>query len=211
MLSIQELLRFSWDTLKKNPWTIIGAGAIAFIISGLLNGLLSGMFPAEGPAATALSTTINFVISLVVGTLIEIGLVTFMLHAAREPETTTLHALWNPQPFFRYLAAQIVVAVTVLLGFVLLIVPGIIAALAFMFTPYLIIDKDLAPFEAMRRSARITKGHRWPLFLFMCALILINILGVVALFVGLLVTVPLSMLAVARVYHALESAATATA
>ncbi len=209
MPGIQESLGFAWNTLKKNPWMIIGAGAIAFIVSGLLNGIFSGIFPAEGEAATVLSTTINFTVSLVIGTFIEIGLVTFMLHAAREPETVTLNSLWNPKPFFHYLIAQIVVAVTVLLGFVLLIVPGVIAALALMFTPYLIIDKGLSPFAAMKESMRITKGHRWQLFLLMCTVILLNILGMIVLFVGLLVTIPLSMLLVAHAYRALESTAAA--
>ncbi len=207
MPSIKDALGFAWGTLKKNPWIIIGAGAIAFIISGLLNGVLSGMFPAEGPNATVLSTTINFTVSLVVGTLIELGLVTFMLHAVRAPETVTLHSLWNPKPFLNYLLAQVAVAITVLIGFALLIVPGIIAALALMFTPYLIVDKGLSSFAAMKESARITKGHRWQLFLLMCVIALLNILGLIALFIGLLVTIPLSMLLVAHVYRALESSA----
>lgn len=210
MPSIQESLRFAWDTLKKNPWTIIGAVAVALSVSGLFNGFLSSTFPADGPASTVLSTTINLSVSLIVGTIIEMGLVTFMLHAAREPETVALHSLWNPQPFFRYLVAQIVVAIIVLCGFVLLIVPGIIAALAFMFTPYLIIEKGLAPFEAMKQSARITKGHRGKLFLLTSAVVFLNILGVIALFVGLLVTVPLSMLAAAHIYRALEAASPVT-
>ncbi len=211
MPGIQETLRFSWDTLKKNPWTIIGAGAIALIVSGVLNGLLTELFPTKGGEATELSKTINFFVSLVFGIIIEMGLVTFMLRAAREPEAVTLHALWNPQPFFAYLVAQIAVAVTVLLGFVLLIVPGVIAALAFMFTPYLIIDKGLKPFEAMKESMRITKGHRVNLFLLMCTVVILNILGLIVLFVGLLVTLPLSMIAVAHVYRALESSPTLTA
>ncbi len=211
MLHIHETIRGAWGTLKKNPWTIIGAGAIAFIVSGLLNGILSGTFPAEGATATASSTAVNFTLSLIVGTLIEMGLVTFMLHAARAPETVTLKSLWNPQPFFRYLVAQIAVAITVLCGFVLLIIPGVIAALMFMFTPYLIIDKGLAPFDAMRESMRMTKGHRWQLFLLMCTVVLLNILGVVALLVGLLVTVPLSMIAVARAYRTLEASAPTSA
>ena len=55
----------------------------------------------------------------------------------------------------------------------------------------------------MNESSRITRGHKWPLFGFVLMLVLINLLGALALIVGLLVSVPVSTLAFAHAYRVL--------
>jgi uncharacterized membrane protein len=74
-----------------------------------------------------------------------------------------------------------------------------------MFVPYIVIDRGLGPIEAMKESWRVTKGHKWQLFLLFLALIGLNILGAIALIVGLLVTIPITMLAAAHAYRTLTS------
>jgi len=74
-----------------------------------------------------------------------------------------------------------------------------------MFVPYLVIDRGLGPIESMKESWRVTKGNKWQLFLLFLALIGINLLGVAALVVGLLVSVPITMLAAAHAYRTLTS------
>ena len=73
----------------------------------------------------------------------------------------------------------------------------------------LVIDKGLPPIEALRESARLTKGKRWKLLGFAVCMILLNILGAIALGVGLLVSMPISMLATMRAYRALSKAGAA--
>lgn len=57
--------------------------------------------------------------------------------------------------------------------------------------------------EALKRSAAITKGALWNLNLFDSSLVLINILGIICLLIGLLVTTPTTMVALAFVYRKL--------
>lgn len=91
----------------------------------------------------------------------------------------------------------------VAVGFVLLIVPGVVVALTFMFTTFIVIDRALGPIEAMKESRRITHGHKWTLLGFSLMLVLINLLGILALVVGLLVTIPVSSLALVYAYRQL--------
>jgi hypothetical protein len=50
------------------------------------------------------------------------------------------------------------------LGFVLLIVPGLIVAMMlFVATPVCVVEQ-LGPFSSMDRSAQLSKGHRWKIF-----------------------------------------------
>jgi len=65
-----------------------------------------------------------------------------------------------------YLIFYVLYLVMTLIGSLLLIVPGIICLLRLSLASFLIIDKELAPIDAMRRSWIITKGYTWNLFLF---------------------------------------------
>ena len=70
----------------------------------------------------------------------------------------------------------------------------------------LIIDKkDLSMGEAFRESARITDGVKWKLFGFFLATVFLNIVGALCLVLGLLVSIPVSMLAYVHLYRKLSS------
>jgi len=55
----------------------------------------------------------------------------------------------------------------------------------------------------MGESNRITRGHKWQLFGFVLLLLLINLLGLLALVVGILVSIPVSTLAFMHAYRVL--------
>ena len=88
-------------------------------------------------------------------------------------------------------------------GFILLIVPGIIWAIKYQFAQYLVIDKGYKPIEAIKKSGQITKDAKWSLLLLGLLSGLINVLGAIALVVGLFATVPTTMVAKAFVYRKL--------
>lgn len=202
-LSVGESIRFGWTTFKKRPWILIGGFLIAMVVSGVSSALLD---PGEDAPVTFVTVMMGLV-SGVIGLMVEIGLVTFSLRAHDNVEGVGVKDLWNPKPFIWYLLGQIVVGVIVLIGLVLLIVPGIIAAVGLMFSSYLIVDKGRGPVEAVKESWAMTKGHKWELALLALALLGLNILGLLVLVVGLLVTVPVSMLAVVHAYRKLSGAA----
>lgn len=199
-LSVKECIKFGWETLKKRPLMVIGAFVIAMVISGVSSSLLD---PGQDAAIT-MTTILMGLVSAIIGLFVEIGLVTFSLRAHDNVGTASVNDLWNPKPFIWYAIGQFIVGAIVLLGFVLLIVPGVIAALGLMFSSYLIVDKGQGPIEALKASWHMTKGHKWQLFLLVLAVIGLNILGFIALFVGLLVSVPVSMLAVVHAYRTIS-------
>ncbi len=133
------------------------------------------------------------------------GVTAFYLDAHDNPETVTLSSLWHPQPFWNFLGATILTGLAIIVGLVLLIVPGIIFMLMYMFVMFIVIDRGLGPIKAMKESARITRGYKWQLLGFVLVLTLINLAGALALLVGLLVTVPVTSLAFAHAYRALSA------
>lgn len=199
-LSVSECIRFGWETFKKRPFFLI-AVLIGVTIANFIITSVPGAIDPEGDSIAI------FLFSILVTAFsiaVEIALLRFTLRAHDSIETVQVKDGLPAKPFWKYIGAQIVVAVAVLIGLILLIVPGIIAMLAFFMTQYLVVERKLWPIEAMKESARITKGNRWKLFLLLLAIIGINIVGFLALIVGLLVTIPVSMLALAHAYRMLE-------
>ena len=170
--------------------------------SPLINGFTSGIDAALTGSAQEPSI-IGTVINLALGTLLSMGATAFYLAAHDNPATADLSLLWHPRPFWKYLGASILLALAVAIGFVLLIVPGIILGLMFMFTTFVVIERELGPIDAMSESHRLTRGHKSRLFGFVLLLLLINVLGVLALVVGLLVSIPVSTLAFVHAYRVL--------
>ncbi|HEX9752495.1 MAG TPA: hypothetical protein VGA46_03465 [Methyloceanibacter sp.] len=181
---------------------LCGSAFVILLVSGLINGFTSGIDAALTGSAEEPSI-IGTVINLALGTLLSMGATAFYLAAHDNPDTADLSLLWHPRPFWKYLGASILLALAVAIGFVLLIVPGIILGLMFMFTTFVVIERELGPIDAMSENHRLTRGHKWPLFGFVLLLLLINLLGLLALVVGLLVSIPVSTLAFVHAYRVL--------
>ena len=73
------------------------------------------------------------------------------------------------------------------LGLIFLIVPGIILAVMWVFTFPVLAENRLSFWEAMQRSAVLTEGYRWRIFLLCLACIPVIVLGFVALCIGIFV------------------------
>jgi uncharacterized membrane protein len=121
---------------------------------------------------------------------------------------------WRPQSnFWFYVLATLLYGLVIGLGTLLLIVPGIILGLMLMFYGYVMIEKKRGPIQAFKESKRLTDGVKWDLFLFSLLVIGLNLLGFLALFVGVLVTMTVTFIAMAHLYRqrarALESIPTA--
>ena len=104
------------------------------------------------------------------------------------------------QYFLPLLLLSLVAGLFIGIGTLLLIIPGVYLAVAYMFASYLVVDRRLDFWPAMELS-RHTVNPRWfGYFAFMLLLVLLNLAGALLLGVGLLVTIPLSFCAVTVAY-----------
>jgi uncharacterized membrane protein len=193
-------IRFGWETFKRRPWFFVGSTFLILLASALCDGFTSGIDAALTGSAENPSI-IGTVINLALGTLISMGATAFYLAAHDNPDTADLSLLWHPRPFWKYLGASLLLSLAVAIGLVLLIVPGVIFGLMFMFTTFIVIERELGPIDAMNASNQLTRGHKWQLLGLVLLLVLINLLGLMALVVGLLVSIPVSTLAFVHAYR----------
>jgi hypothetical protein len=204
--SIKSCLSFGWETFKKRPWFFIGASVVIAIVYLLIGAITSALDALQG-GSTENPTLLGALADFLLTTLISMGVTAFYLAAHDNPDTVDLNALWHPKPFWNYLAASILLGLVIVAGFILLIIPGIIFALMFMFTTFIVIDRELGPIDAMKESKSMTRGYKWQLLGFGLVLMLINLVGAIALLVGLLVTVPVTSLAFTHAYRLLQARA----
>lgn len=106
--------------------------------------------------------------------------------------------------FLPYIWLNAVLGLIVLIGFLLFIIPGIIWTYKYLFAIYVQIDDSPGVRESLNTSAQITEGIKWKLFTFGLTLALFNFLGALALGFGLLITIPVTLLAMAMLYEKLK-------
>jgi len=87
------------------------------------------------------------------------------------------------------------------LGFLMLIVPGIIFACRLAFVNYLIIDRKMEAIEALKASWAMTRGHGWTIFGMALLAFLIIIAGLLCFFFGVFIAAMWISAAFAVLYH----------
>ncbi len=99
----------------------------------------------------------------------------------------------------------LVMVVFILLWAILLIVPGIIAALGYSQTFFLLADNpSLRPLEALKKSKEMMMGYKWQYFRFLCRFIPWFVLSLLPLGIGLLWFIPYFATAQAHFYEKLK-------
>ena len=194
--SMSEALRYGWDTAKSNLGFFIGLLIFVVIISSIINfepKLVTENFPI-------LSITFG-IVSFVVDVLVNMGLIRIALKFCDKKEATFSDLISTLPLFFKFLFGWILYVLIVIGGFILLIFPGIIWGIKFQYFGYLIIDKDMDPIDALKKSSKITDGVKWDLFLFNIGLGVINVIGFLFIIIGLFISIPTTIVAFAYVYR----------
>jgi hypothetical protein len=78
--------------------------------------------------------------------------------------------------FFPVILLALLMGVLFMLGFTLLIVPGLIlVTMWFVSTPACVVERT-GPWTSLKRSAALTKGHRWKIFGLMILLVIVSLI-----------------------------------
>lgn len=187
-------LQFAWNTFRTHLGPLLTLGGASLMLA-----MLSQALGRHGGMEFILGLVIQLLQSALILVLLRVSL---RLHDGEPVELT------EPKPllvgFWSFLLTLLVFWLAVALGFALLVIPGVLLGLAFGFAPLISAEgeKDLA--AAFRQSNRLAHGARWQLFGLWLMLAGLNLLGVLALGVGIVVTIPLSALCFVYAYRALQ-------
>lgn len=192
----REMIRFGWETAKKNirffVVVLLIVAAISFVFS-----LIDDSFPQDATVPRFIAGITSWVISSITS----IGLIQIALNFVEKKPSKYSDLFTHYDRTVNYMAGSILYGLIVGLGLILLVVPGIYFGLRLQFFSYFIVEKNVGPIQALKASWEITQGHVWQLFLYGLIVTGINIVGVLCLFVGLFWTIPTTQVATAYLYR----------
>jgi len=178
-------------------------GIIGFVI-GIPAGM--GGDPREGAAAIGILGVLGIIYSILVANPTEYGIDFAYLKAARNDKLEIKDMFEGFRNYWNAVMANLLVGVIVVIGFFLLIIPGIIFACKLAFTPYLIVDRRMAVIEAVKESWRMTNGHAWTVFFILLLAIPVSIAGLICFVVGIIPAIMWITATLASLYHAVSAA-----
>ncbi len=198
-IDIKAALQFGWDTLKAHLTFFLKLLVVLIVASVIPAMILSKIGQAVGPMLGLPLQFLNIVWQAILG----MGVLKICLKLYdRQP--VDIPDLWSTVPqTLDYIVVKFLFGLIVTVGFILLIIPGLIWSIQFYMANYLVVDKQKGPIEALKGSSTLTQGIKWDLAGFAGVVVLINLIGFVFLGVGLFITIPLTMLASVYVYRKL--------
>lgn len=151
--SASEAIGFGWKTVRDNLGLYIKIYIMAgfFIIAPIIITILLGhSIPLLAGIISLIRAVILFIFS--------IGLLKVSLRFIDKGKSGIKDFFPDISLSIKCFLALIIYELIVVIGLILLVLPGVYFAVRFIFTPYIILDKGYGPIAALNESYRITKG-----------------------------------------------------
>jgi len=178
------------------------------IVLGIITSALSGGFSQSTPLGPG---SMNFTAdrpSSFLGNLIEtiVGLILSGVAAKAALEVTEgkpydFFAAFGKVNYLRLILASLLVGVLVTVGFILLVIPGLIVLFLTYLTTYSLVDDDKSPVDAIKDSISLVSANIGESLLLALLSVVVIIAGFIALCVGILVAMPITIFAAAYAYR----------
>jgi uncharacterized membrane protein len=185
------LMRAARESLK-GEW---GVAIVAFLIYTLLT-LASGTLRENDSILT-----ISSALTLIIGGPLALGAAIFSLSISRGKEASVGQIFLGFNNFSNALISYLLIILYVLLWALLLIVPGIIAAIGYSMTFYILADDPLIkPQDALKKSKSMMDGYKLKLFYLGLRFFLLALLCMLTLGIGFLWLIPYVHITMAKFY-----------
>ena len=148
MKSRKEIKGIAKDAFYRQYWLCVGANVIVMALCSVLSGISLGV------AAFIL------VPSLVIG-------LNFFSVAMYRGEPSSIEDIFREgfDNFGRKLGGYLWMELFIYLWSLLFVIPGIIKAISYALTPYILADcKNVRATDALKLSMRMMEGHKWEYF-----------------------------------------------
>jgi len=196
-MSVGRVFQRAFSAITQNPLVVLGLALVVGALPGLVMtylfvtmGLLSpGMLQPGAVSFRAImgATLLSTLIGIVIAAIVQGALTRAVVTASEGRKATFGEALSTGlKVILPLIGLSIVVAVGIGIGFVLLFVPGVILLLMWAVAVPVLVVERVGVFDALRRSAELTKGSRWKILGLFIVLVIIYwvcsaVLGVVGL------------------------------
>lgn len=192
-------IRFEAKSLLSGKWGIAALTTLINILIVNAPSFLMGQFLDE-----TLSSLLSIAYGIVIGGPLVFGYSLFILKLVRKEEAEISDLFEGFNHFGSSVLLNVLMGIFVFLWTLLLIIPGIIAALRYSQAFFILIDNpDMSPMEALNKSKQLMRGNVGKLFVLYLSFIGWGILAALTLGIGMLWLSPYFYAAIAVFYHEL--------
>ncbi len=161
-----DLFKPSWEGVKLNIVELIMVFLVPMVVLSLYFLIVvatAGIASNSSNSVSALGIVllaVGVVAAVVYAVLLGPALVHIQLKCARMQKVTYETAWATSKKFWwRYLILSIAVGLTIVVGFLLFIIPGFIFLRRYFLSSYALIDQDLSTGDSMRVSSKLSRGR----------------------------------------------------
>ncbi len=175
------------------PAAMVIAGVIQLIANNQRHGWSWGhafsssfLGPNIGSNSSVHTASAILTIVLLLGAVVSYFLAIVLNLRVAGGQTPTLRSIWDEVTqdwlWAKLLGLGILTVLVLLVGFILLIIPGVIFLWRLFLAPYVLVDRKTSIMDALSQSWNMTKGYAWPIYsilLFSFVLALTGIIPIV--------------------------------
>ncbi len=228
-INIGEIISAGWKITSSNFLSLLGLLLVLLVVNIVLS-VPSDIL--ETKELTLGLVVYNILVS-VIGMIMGMGLIKIVLDVVSGGKVEFMKLFTTYKNFLNYFLSSLLLTVIIVLPLAVVIGAGVasvvltnknsvamivagllcIAAIVYIiymsirlsFNKYFIIDRGVGPVEALKLSYKATNGQVTKLIVLQLALIGINLIGILLVLLGLLFTIPLTMVISAVTYKQLVS------
>jgi hypothetical protein len=195
-----ELTKRNFGTILLVGLTYFGVSIAAGMVFGGIDSALGfgtthSQWQSEGGNTFAKYQQTGGPVSMILGNvlsiLLSLGMVRIGLNLVSGKQVSVSQLFGESRKLLPAIGASIIFGVMIVIGFILLIIPGIYVILRYGQFMNAIVDRNLGVMDSLSYSSSITTNNRLNLFLLVLLSIAIVIAGFLALVVGLVFAYPL--------------------
>ncbi|MED5813948.1 hypothetical protein VST63_16435 [Mycolicibacterium sp. 050232] len=202
--NVGDAFSWAWNKFTKHPVELI----VPTLVFGLIYGVVQFIFRmiqspfttvdssdpgsvsfSMGAAGIAVSLVLVLV-GVVIAAVIQSAYIGGMLDIANGVPVT-IGSFFRPRNVGNVIIASVVSSIIIGIGLILCIVPGILAAIALMFTTVAVLDRNLPGIEGVTSSFEVSKANFGSVALTWLVTAVLGFVGALLCGVGLLVAYPL--------------------
>ncbi len=202
-LSIGQVFSDAWELTKGVKGTFWLAFIVYLLIVmavGFSLGFVFGVLGMGAQAAVLQSVVMQVAVTLVSYPLMAGIMLIGVYRSVGEP--ISIHLLFNnwskTVPLF---VCYLIMMVLITIGFLLFVLPGIYLTFAYMLAMPLIVEKGLGPWEALEASRKAISKRWFSVFFIFIILMFVMSISAIPLGIGLIWTVPLSVMVMSVMYR----------
>jgi len=200
-IDLVALFKYSYNQYAKYASFVIGA-MLTYIVLAMVPQVYLTLNTPQNPTTTQQFVSV-FVMLL--QAFLGLGFTKIMLLLVQDAYVEVADMFNNFSRFLSYFVANFLYGVGIIVGTILLVLPGIWVAIRFQFYPYFVIEENVSSFTALKMSYDLTEGLLKELFFLGLAAVLLNLVGIFLFGVGIIFTYPLTTMATAVVYKNLTA------